>query len=129
VKKVLSILALCLGYSTLWAQSQSSASLNFVIVIPRFTEITADTHPATTELVSEQQIQLHTNQRSTCVQLINRTGIDWSTTKQTPGWSQRAADNSYRFCTNQIGRLSLNLTHQFSESGQTWPLHVTWAQF
>ena len=129
MKKVLLILALCLGYSPLWAESQSSASLNFVVVIQRFVEVMADIHPATTELVSEQQIQLHTNQRDTCVQLINRTGINWSTSSQTPGWSQRATDNGYRFCTNQIGRLSLNLKHQFGEGGRPWPLQVTWAQF
>jgi hypothetical protein len=119
VKKVLLILALCLGYSPLWAQSQSSASLNFVVVIPRFTEVTADMHPPTTSQVSEQKLELRTSVKGTCVQLTNQgIGQSWSVTGPA-NWSMRKNQNGYLFCASQIGHLSLNLTHQFGGDGKT----------
>ena len=125
MKKVLLILALCLGYSPLWAESQSSASLNFVVVIPRFVEVTADMHPATTSQVSEQKLELKTSVNGTCVQLTNRaTNQSWSVTRPA-NWSMLENQNGYLFCANQIGQLSLNLTHQFGSDGQTWPIQVT----
>ncbi len=114
---------------------KASAQLNLRIIVPPVMQLEANQHPL--QMVAddldrgmhraEQRLVVFSNlRRGLCMQL--RLALP-----QVSGWQVQVADpasasltplggDSYRLCTQRIGRTAIALVHRFEARGQTQPL-------